>query len=87
MIASTKENITFPLTVMGEVSDYLVTDIDASKMSYMASEFIGYDMDFENIYSVPGETVYNEETKFEEYHVDEEALQEIVMNIFYEEAE
>lgn len=84
MLAHTKEDITFPLKVMDAVSDYLVTDIDASKMTYLVSTFMGYDIDFDNIYSVPGETIYNEETGFEEYHVDEEALQELVMNIFYD---
>lgn len=87
MVARTKSDLTFPLKVLDSVSNYMVTDIEATKVSYIASTFIGYDFDLENMLSVPGETIQNEETGFEEYHVNEEALQEIIMQNFYEKVE
>lgn len=62
------------------MEDYMVTSIDFAKLVEDASE---YEFDESRMYNVPGETVMGE--KYEEYYVDEEALYEMILEVFYEE--
>ncbi len=85
-ISMTKEDITFPLTVLDEISDYMVTDINASKVIYLATEYIGYSFSMDGIYSLEGETVIGG-GGFEEFYVNDDALYELIIKIFYEKIE
>ena len=67
------------------VSKYMVTNIDLNAFTYMATEYIGYDFDMENIYSLEGEVIQG--NNFEEFYVDDDALQELIIELFYEPAE
>jgi len=67
------------------VRKYMVTDIDLNAFTYMATEYINYDFDIENMYSLQGEAVQG--NNFEEFYVDDEALQELIIELFYEPAE
>lgn len=67
------------------VRKYMVTDIDLNTFTYMATEYLGYDFDRENMYSLPGEAVQG--NNFEEFYVDDEALQELIIELFYEPVE
>lgn len=62
------------------MEDYLVTSIDFVKLAEDASE---YTFDETHMYNVPGETVMGE--IYEEYEVDEDALYEMILEIFYDE--
>lgn len=62
------------------IEDYLVTSIDFAKLAEDAAE---YAFDESRMYNVPGETVMGE--TYEEYYVDEEALYEMILEIFYNE--
>lgn len=64
------------------VHKYMVTNIDLNAFTYMATEYIGYDFDMENIYSLEGEVIQG--NNFEEFYVDDEALQELIIELFYE---
>lgn len=64
------------------MEDYLVTSIDFVKLAEDASE---YAFDESRMYNVPGETVMGE--IYEEYEVDEDALYEMILEIFYDEVE
>ena len=66
------------------ISKYMVTDIDIDSCIYLASECVGYTFDT-NIYSVPGENVMG--LRYEEYYVDDKALQDLIVDIFYDPAE
>lgn len=67
------------------VHKYMVTDIDLNEFTYMATEYIGYDFDIENMHSLQGEVIQG--NNFEEFYVDEDALQELIIELFYEPAE
>lgn len=67
------------------VRKYMVTDIDLSTFTYMATEYLSYDFDAENLYSLQGETVQG--NNFEEFYVDDSCLQELILELFYEPAE
>jgi hypothetical protein len=44
-----------------------------------------YELDESNIYSIKGETIQGK--KFEEFHADDDALYEMILDIFYNEVE
>lgn len=78
----TKEDITFPLTLYKAMEKHIVTSFTADEITYLATTFLGYDFSMENVISIPGELVMGE--KNEEYHVDDEALRRIIIDVFYE---
>lgn len=68
--------------IYNSMSDYLVTNMDATGM---LTETLQYSFDDSQVYTVPGETVMGEQ--FEEYHVDEDALYQLILELFYEPVE
>ncbi len=66
------------------VHKYMVTDIDLNEFTYMVTEYINYDFDRENMYSLQGETVQGND--FEEFYVDEDSLQDLIIELFCEPA-
>lgn len=65
--------------IYDSVSEYLVTDVDFANL---VSELITYEFDG-NIYTVPGETVMGD--VYEEYYVDDDALYDLIIQVFYKE--
>ena len=61
---------------------YMVTDIDLTSFTYLATEALGYQFDIDNLYSLEGEALQG--NQFEEFYVDDHALQDLIMNLFYE---
>lgn len=78
-------DIRVALDLYQTVQKYMCTDIDLSTFTYMATEYMSYDFDVNNMYSLEGEVVQG--NQFEEFYVDEEALQELVVKLFYEPVE
>jgi hypothetical protein len=73
--------------VYDEIDDYLVTSVDFASL---ITELLDYDFSEDEMYTVPGETRMGEPiggTSYEEYYVDEDALQALIMQVFYEPAE
>ena len=68
------------VSIYDELSPYIVTNIEVVSL---LEEITSYDYSSERMYTVPGETVMGEE--FEEYHVDEDALYELIIKVFYKE--
>ena len=68
------------LSVYEAIEDYVVTNIDFVDM---ISELMAYEYDESRLYTVPGETVMGE--KHEEYYVDDDALYDLIVQVFYEE--
>lgn len=68
------------LQVYESIEDYIVTNIDFVDL---VSELMSYEYDDSRSYTVPGKTVMGE--KFEEYHVDDEALYDMIIEVFYKE--
>lgn len=66
-------------------SKYTVTNVDLNKFTYMATEYLNYDFDVKNLYSLQGEVIQG--NQFEEFYVDEDALLDLIMKVFYEPAE
>lgn len=77
-----KEDITFPVALYGMLDKYMVTDITVDEVSYLAMQAVGYSFNREDMHILSGETVMG--VQFEEFHVDEKALYELILEIFYE---
>lgn len=80
-----KSDITLPVKLYNDLSKYMVTDITVDEVSYLAAQAAGYHFSMENMYSLAGETKQGE--KYEEFYLDEEALYELILEVFYEEVE
>lgn len=66
--------------IYNSVSEYLVTDVDFVNL---ISELVTYEFDGNRMYTVPGEMTTGD--PFEEYHVDDDALYELILKVFYKE--
>ena len=75
--------MTLPVSVYQKLSKYMVTDITVDEISYLASEYVGYSLDKNGIYSLEGETKMGEIS--EEFYPDEDALVDLMVRIFYRE--
>ncbi len=81
----TAKDILTPVKMYNELSSYMTTDVTADEVAYLSSIALNYHFDQNDIYSLQGETVQGE--KFEEFYVDEDALYEMILDIFYEPVE
>ena len=70
------------LQVYESIEDYIVTNIDFVEL---VSELMSYEYDENRMYTVPGETIMGE--TYEEYHVDDKALYDMIIDVFYNEVD
>ena len=82
----TKENITLPVTIFNNAKEYITSDLTVDTIGYMASEYLGYTFDEDDIYTMEGETRTDDED-YEYFYPDEEALRELVIKLFYVEVD
>lgn len=80
----TRDDIKTPIKLYNSVEDYLVTDIDVPMITYYTSIFLktGFNAD-ENMIKLPGTTTASE--KYAEYYLDNAALFDIILDIYYKE--
>lgn len=67
-------------------SDYMVTDIDTSTFTYLASEALSYDFNKDNMFTLKGETIEGS-GGYEEFYLDQDYMMDTVVRIFYEPVE
>lgn len=80
-----KSDIGVALDVYQAVSSMMTTDITADEVAYLAPILVDYQFDSDSFYMLDGETVMGEE--FEEFYADEDALYELILEVFYREVE
>ena len=66
------------LSIYNSASDYIVSNIDFAKL---ADEVFACEFDPSRMYTLPGEVTMGEE--YEEYNLDEDALYQMIIDIFY----
>ena len=64
------------------ITDYIVTNVDVPNL---VNKLTTYEFDDSRMYTIPGETQMGEQ--YEEYHVDENALYQVMLDIFYKPVE
>ena len=60
------------------ITDYIVTNVDVPNL---VNKLTAYEFDDSRMYTIPGETQMGEQ--YEEYHVDEDSLYQLMLEIFY----
>ena len=84
MLASVKANPASIVNLYQSVSPYMVTDVDVSEVTYLAGQMGSYSLNLDTIYSLQGETKMGDQG-FEEFYYDEDALYEMMLQVFYRE--
>ena len=84
--AKAKQEIKADIRVAGDLynlmQQYMTTDMDITSYTYLASESSDYSFSADSIYTLKGETVMGDE--FEEFYPDEEALEDLIIELYYE---
>lgn len=82
-ISGTKSDITMPVTLYNSVSDYMVTNISVSEVTYLATLLLQNGTSGGEMFTVPGEVVQGE--VYAEFTPNEQELYELILNVFYKE--
>lgn len=82
---ATKEDISVAADLYQAILPQMVTNVTLDEVAYLAPILVDYQFDKDSFYMMEGETVMGEE--FEEFYVDEDALYEMIIEVFYEEVE
>ena len=79
----TKEDISTPLNLFNIVmkNNHIITNLDTSKIAYLTTKIMKVDFSEDSFQTIPGEVVAGE--KHAEYHVDDEALYQMILDTFY----
>lgn len=80
---SLKNNPTLPLMLMNELSDYMLTDISSDEAVYLATEVLNCDFSEADMQILKGQIVMGDQ--YEEYYLDKDAVQQTILDLFYEE--
>lgn len=80
-VSAVKSDLTLPLTLYNELSEYMVTDLSASEITYLATVAINCSFSEEDFHIIAGEQ--KKGNIYEEYCVDEDALYEMLLEVFY----
>ncbi|MCM1126041.1 MAG: LCP family protein [Lachnospiraceae bacterium] len=78
-----KKNPSAVIELYRAVSEQMVTDVSIDEAAYLAPLLADYQFQSGSFYMPEGETVMGEQ--FEEFYVDEDALYELILDVFYEE--
>ena len=81
VIAMTKEDISVPLDLFDTASQYSCTNINASKVCYLASMVVSSPNLSYEMLSVPGQAKMGE--KYAEFYVNEDEFYEMFLSIYY----
>ena len=75
-----REDITGTLSLYGIAKNYAVTDISASQLAFLVTNYIGGVTEMKK-YTVPGAMTVGGDHS--EYNVDTDALYDIILEVFY----
>ena len=78
-----KEDMTLPVKLYQTAEKQMVTSISLDQAVYLCTEYMNCSFDMENIYTIDGEVTMGE--KYAEFTVDDDALYQLILDIFYEE--
>lgn len=79
----TKKDITLPLTLYNEAARHMVTSINAEQAAYLSTIVLDCTFEEEDMITVQGSIRKND--IYEEFIVDEQALYDLIIDVFYRE--
>ncbi|MCM1121707.1 MAG: LCP family protein [Eubacterium sp.] len=77
-------DFTIPVRIYNEISDRVVTDITVDEVVYLAASAGGYRFDTGQVAMIPGQSKNGTDGAYAGFYVDQNALQELILAIFYE---
>lgn len=78
-----KEDMTLPVKLYQTAEKQMVTSISLDQAVYLCTEYMNCSFDTENIYTIDGEVTMGE--KYAEFNVNDDALYQLILDVFYEE--
>ena len=78
-----KEDMTLPVKLYQTAEKQMVTSISLDQAVYLCTEYMNCSFDTDNIYTIDGEVTMGE--KYAEFNVDDDALYQLILDVFYEE--
>lgn len=78
-----KDDLTLPAQLYREVENQMVTSLSLDQAVYLCTQYMDCSFSTENIHTVAG--TITKETVYEEFNVDDKALYELILEVFYEE--
>lgn len=78
-----KEDMTLPVKLYQTAEKQMVTSIGLDQAVYLCTEYMNSSFDTDNIYTIEGEVTKGEE--YAEFNVDDDALYQLILDVFYEE--
>ncbi len=81
----TKGNISFPLSLYKDIQKHIVTSVSMEEIAYLADMALSFNFSLGNMWGMEGDLVMGEES--EEFHVNDAALKQLVMDVFYTKVE
>lgn len=83
--SETAKDISLPVRLYQAISEQMVTNVSLDEVTYLASVAKDYHFSDNSFYFLKGETKQGEQ--FEEFYIEEDALYEMILDIFYEPVE
>ncbi len=80
-----KEDLSLPVKLYQTAEKQMVTSISLDQAVYLCTEYMNSSFDTDNIYTIEGEVVKGEE--YAEFNVDDDALYQLILDVFYEEVD
>lgn len=80
-LKETRANLSFPVDVYNVLTHYMITDLTSSKVAYLASRGVSFNIEDDFYRSIKGESVTGD--VYEEFYVDEVAFYEMMLDVFY----
>lgn len=78
-----KANPTLITSLYSELASQMVTDLSVNEVTYLASQILNMEVNIEDMHSLKGEAKQGE--VYDEFYVDDKALLELILDIFYTE--
>ena len=78
-----KEDMTLPVKLYQTAEKQMVTSLSLDQAVYLCTEYMNCSFDTDNIYTIDGAVTMGE--KYAEFNVDDDALYQLILDMFYEE--
>ena len=78
-----KEDMTLPVKLYQTAEKQMVTSLSLDQAVYLCTEYMNCSFDTDNIYTIDGAVTMGE--KYAEFNVDDDALYQMILDVFYEE--
>ena len=83
VIKMTEEDLLTPINLfdIARKGDYIISNLNVSRVTYLTTVLSKINFSENSFKTIPGEVVKGE--KYAEYHVDDEALYQMILDTFY----